>query len=547
VKRPFPTDQATIVDLDREPRRAPVDLGRVIDAQPPAPLRGGWAGRHQVADEPIQLGGRDPRGATVGQRDRALEQLGDTAAGERRARDHRRALSKALLEPRGGVDQVRRPDVPLVERDERGASGLHRQLGGPQILGRDALGGVADDQRDVSAARGALGAKLRVLGNGARDLGSSPKPGCVDQDQPPLSEFELGIDRVARGSRLLGDDHPLGADERVEERGLADVGPADDRDADSSADSWNNSAGSLATGYVSGGFGLRRGGRHLRIYRDFVASSDGPTLGRQPTLGGRVTRSTRDFVAGSNGVTFGHLATFGSAPTFGRRSSPYQLRELVQQVARPVPVGRRYGHGLPEPQVVELGGEVGVAGLVDLVGDDDRRRGAAAQDLGHLDVALAQPCSRVDHQRDGVRIGDRLTRLGLHGSGERVVGGQVDSTGIDELERDAVPLAVEDLAVASDPGLAVHDGFAPAREPVDERRLAHVGEPDHGDLGAGGAHDSTRPRSRASPTIRSTTWSTASSVVSISAASGATCNGPCWRRRSRASREAWADRTRSSG
>jgi len=39
----------------------------------------------------------------------------------------------------------------------------------------------------------------------------------------------------------------------------------------------NNSAGSLAFGYVSGGFGLRRGGRHLRIYRDFVPSANGPT------------------------------------------------------------------------------------------------------------------------------------------------------------------------------------------------------------------------------------------------------------------------------
>ena len=52
------------------------------------------------------------------------------------------------------------------------------------------------------------------------------------------------------------------------------------------------SAGSLAFGSVSGGFGLRRGGRHLRIFRDFVASPSGSTFGRLcgGLLGGRLLR-----------------------------------------------------------------------------------------------------------------------------------------------------------------------------------------------------------------------------------------------------------------
>jgi len=37
----------------------------------------------------------------------------------------------------------------------------------------------------------------------------------------------------------------------------------------------NHSAGSLAFGYVSGGFGRHRGGRFSRTNRDFVPSANG--------------------------------------------------------------------------------------------------------------------------------------------------------------------------------------------------------------------------------------------------------------------------------
>ena len=57
------------------------------------------------------------------------------------------------------------------------------------------------------------------------------RPGGVDQDDPPALELQLGVDRVAGGSRPLGDDQPIGAEEGVDEGGLADVGAADHRDA----------------------------------------------------------------------------------------------------------------------------------------------------------------------------------------------------------------------------------------------------------------------------------------------------------------------------
>ena len=54
-------------------------------------------------------------------------------------------------------------DVPLVEHDARRAAALHRQLGDAQVLRGDAVGGVADDERDVGALGGALRAQRRVV------------------------------------------------------------------------------------------------------------------------------------------------------------------------------------------------------------------------------------------------------------------------------------------------------------------------------------------------------------------------------------------------
>ena len=164
--------------------------------------------------------------------------------------------------------------------------------------------------------------------------------------------------------------------------------------------------------------------------------------------------------------------------------------------------------GSPRPRRVELGGQRLVGGPVDLVRDDDHRHVGAAQDLGDLGVALAQAGAGVEHERDGVGVGDRLARLVLDRARERVLGREVDAAGVDELEPDPVPLALERLAVAGDPGLLVDDRLAPAGEPVDERRLADVGKADDRDSRRAAVAHHASPRSRASSATRSTTSST---------------------------------------
>ncbi len=122
-------------------------------------------------------------------------------------------------------------NVPLVQHDRGGAAGLHRELRDPQVLGGDAVAGVAHDQRHVRALGGALGAQRGVVLDRVRDLRLAAHPGGVDEHQLALADQQRHVDRVTRGAGDIGDDHPLLAEEAVDERGLAHIRPADDRKA----------------------------------------------------------------------------------------------------------------------------------------------------------------------------------------------------------------------------------------------------------------------------------------------------------------------------
>src|SRR5207302_6938510 len=60
----------------------------------------------------------------------------------------------------------------------------------------------------------------------------APQTGRVDEHERPPVVLEDGVDRVARRSGDLGDDHALPSEQGVDEARLADVRPAEDRDTD---------------------------------------------------------------------------------------------------------------------------------------------------------------------------------------------------------------------------------------------------------------------------------------------------------------------------
>src|SRR5207247_5812727 len=128
--------------------------------------------------------------------------------------------------------------------------------------------------------------------------------------------------------------------------------------------------------------------------------------------------------------------------------------------------------------------------------------------VGELLVAGPQPRLGVDDEHGDAGVGQRGARLIADRAGERIRVGEVDAAGVDEVEASAVPLGLDLVAVARDARALVHDRRAPARQPVDERALAHVGIADDRDL-----HSSSR--------ILATTSSTLSPVVSIFTAPGA--------------------------
>ena len=239
------------------------------------------------------------------------------------------------------------------------------------------------------------------------------------------------------------------------------------------------------------------------------------------------------------------LPTFGRPMTASRtRSSSSavdrlvgrkQLDEPVEQVAGAEALRGRDGHRVAEPEPVEVVREREVARRVDLVRDEHDGHVAAAQEVGDLLVARPHAGTRVDDEHRDLRVGQRGARLVLDRDGERVLVVEVHAAGVDQRERAPVPVGLELLAVARDARALVHDRLARLGEAVHQRRLAHVGVADDGDL-----HASISLASTTSVKIISSTASRSSWVVSTGTASLAAISGECARRSSRSSRSSCA-------
>ena len=196
------------------------------------------------------------------------------------------------------------------------------------------------------------------------DLGAAPQPGGVDRTiRRPSNSSSVSIASrvVPASSETITRSEPR---KRVDERGLADVRPADHRDP----------------------------------------------------------RRARPLIVGAS----------------GRRPLGAARDEPVEQVAGAEAVGGRDGQRLAEPERVELGRQRLVAGLVDLVGDDDhrqRRRGAGSRRPRRRPGAGRRGRRRTSATASASAIASRAWRLDR--PRERVVGGEVDAAGVDQLEADA--------------------------------------------------------------------------------------------------------------
>ena len=123
-----------------------------------------------------------------------------------------------LVASSSGPTAMSPSDVPLVEHERSRAAALHRHLGDPEVLGGDAVRGVANHERDVGALGGPLRAQRGVVLERLADLRLSPQPAVSTSTSSPILEPHRQVDRVASGAGELRDDHPVDAEEAVDER-----------------------------------------------------------------------------------------------------------------------------------------------------------------------------------------------------------------------------------------------------------------------------------------------------------------------------------------
>ena len=189
------------------------------------------------------------------------------------------------------------------------------------------------------------------------------------------------------------------------------------------------------------------------------SSEDLPTFGR-PRIATR--RGSADLVLGD------------------RRDVGQHLHDLVEQVGDAAAVDRRDRVRLAETQVPQRGGLGLVAGVVDLVGDEEDGLAALAEQLHDVLVGRGRADHRVDDEQHDVAEVDR--DLGLRGDGRvDAAGVGLPAAGVDEREAAVHPLGLVRHAVARDARGVLDDGLAAAEDAVHERGLADVRAPDDRD------------------------------------------------------------------
>ena len=101
-----------------------------------------------------------------------------------------------------------------------------------------------------------------------------------------------------------------------------------------------------------------------------------------------------------------------------------------------------------------------------------------AQLVGDFLVVRGDAGTAVDHEDDGIGLGDRLLGLARHLVQDAVLGQRLETAGIDHQVRLASQLAVPVMAVARQSRQVGDEGVARTCQAVEQRRLADIGAAD---------------------------------------------------------------------
>ena len=125
--------------------------------------------------------------------------------------------------------------VPLVDGHDQRAAGIEHRAEHRCVLVGHAFAGIEHDHRDLAVLDRLQRLDDRELLDRFLDLAATTQAGGVDQAVLAAIALEVDRDRIAGRARHVGGDHPLLAEDAVHQRRLADIGTADERDADAFA------------------------------------------------------------------------------------------------------------------------------------------------------------------------------------------------------------------------------------------------------------------------------------------------------------------------
>ncbi len=224
---------------EHEARRLGARLGAEEDARLLATADGVRVGGDDLTEERVQPARRNAGLPAVQRRLDRRNQLLHVAAGEGGDVDPRgpRDLSELRLDlALQVVAALLVEGVPLVEGDDDRTPGLDGHGDDALVLDADRLAGVDEDHGDLGLLHGGRGTQRGVVVRTFLEVDPAPDTGRVDELPGDAAEGDQLVDRVTGGAGQLVDDHTVLVGHLVQQRGLADVRTADQRDTARAAD-----------------------------------------------------------------------------------------------------------------------------------------------------------------------------------------------------------------------------------------------------------------------------------------------------------------------
>ena len=317
--------------------------------------------------------------------------------------------------------------VPLVQRDDQRSAAFQHETKQIQIVFDHAFTRIHDEDDHVRVLDRLQRLDHRELFHGLEDLAAATHTSRIDQGVLFVVAFERDVDAVAGGTGLVIDNDPLLAKHAVDQRRLAHVGPADDRDLDAIlfARPWDA--------------------------LQFLAFGD------------RLALFT--FAFGNFGVVLGEHA-----------------ERLLQHMADPAAMGGGNRQSVTKTQRTEFrAGDIGI-NAVDLVRHEKVALVHLAQVFGNHLIARRHASTRIDHEHDSIGLLHGLQGLLRHlGVDAFLIPCQ--TTGIDDDVGATLPLGLAILAITGQTGIFRHDGVTALGQTVKQGGLANVRAAHQGDYG----------------------------------------------------------------